>query len=164
MKKTLILYISSLLISITSFAQTGDECKISQLIVGGNHSFQIVGNDSKPFIDSLFSHYPKTKRKGYIWKFKNVHIPGLEEPVTLQVHQGLHGEEVRNECDSSKCKDGFYFTTFTSEKYKQYRLENKKPNEKDAITIYVREGRNYGVSNSKDAEIVKAFLLAIYES
>ncbi|GEM_PF-5459384 len=164
MKKIFILSVFFCFVSLTSKAQTSEGYNMFQFIVGGNHSLQIVGDDSKSFVDSLFANYPKTKRKGYIWKFKNVVIPGLEDPVTLQVHQGLYGEDVINENDSNKCKNGFYFTTFTSEKYKQYRLENKKPTEQDAITIYIREGRNYGLSNKEDAEIVEAFLQAMYES
>lgn len=132
------------------------------LFIGGNQNFQIVGEDSKKLVDSLFAHYPKTNRKGYIWKFKNVAIPGIEEPVTLQVHQGLYGEHVEHSEDSTKCKNGHYFTTFTSEKYKQQRLANKKPNEQDAITIYIKEGRKYGISDVEDAKIAKAFLLALY--
>lgn len=164
MKKALIFYISFLIISGSSFAQNSENCSMHHLIIGGNHNFQIVGEDSKTFIDSLFAHYPKTKRKGYIWKFKNVAVPGIEEPVTLQVHQGLYGEHLEHAKDSTKCKNGHYFTTFTSERYKQQRLDNKKSNEQDAVTIYIKEGRNYGISNVEDAKIVKAFLISFYES
>jgi hypothetical protein len=164
MKTRLTFYIVSLFISAISFAQTSENSKISQLIVGGNHNFQLVGEDSKTLIDSLFAHYPKTKRKGYVWKFKNVEIPELDNSFTFQVHQGLYGEEVNNGCDTTKCKNGFYFTTFVSEKYKQHRLANKKATEQDAILIYVKNGRKYGASTKEDAEFVKAFLLAILES
>ena len=164
MKKTLILCIFTLFVLTSSFSQTSEDCTISQLVINGKHNFQVIGNDVNPFIDSLFSHYPKTKRKGYIWKFKKISISGLEDPITLHVHQGIYGRTAQNESDSTKCNGGFYFTTFTSKKYRRYRLDNLKENEQKAINIYIKKGRKYGISNEEDVKIIKLFLLAIYES
>lgn len=164
MGKALILFSATLLMVTNSFAQDSTSLKITNMKVGGNYNFQIVGEESIPFIDSLFSQYPDTKRKGYIWKFKNVAIPGLDNPVTLQVHQGLHGEDVNSANDSTKCGKSSYFTTFTSEKYKQQRLGNKKQTEQDAILIYVKKRRKFAVSNSEDAKLIKAYLLSLYNS
>lgn len=142
------------------FGQTADEDpQFRRLVVAGNYNFQIVGDDSDVLIDSLFAKFPKTKRKGYIWKFKNVEIPGIDEALTFQVHQGLYGEER----DTTKCSNGHYFTTFTNEKYKQQRLANQTPYEQGAITIYLKRGRQYGVDTCEEADLVKAFLLSLYE-
>ncbi len=163
MKKTLTLYFLFLFISITSTAQTSNDFEVHKFMVGGSHNFQIVGESSNDFADSLFAHFPKTKRKGYIWKFKNVTIPGIETPITFKVHQGLYGEYT-SENDSENCRGGHYFTTFTSEKYKQRRLSNKKSTEQFALTIYLKNGRNFAVTDSKEADIIKAFLLDLYKS
>jgi len=163
MKRKLTLYIASLLISVTLFAQENEDCTISQFVVGGKYNLQIIGDDANPFVDALVAHYPDSKRKGYYWKFKNIEIPGIDKPLTFEVRQGLFGQEQTDAGDGGQFQSSFYFATFTSEACKQDRLANRKPTEQDAISIYVKNGRNYGVSQ-EDAEIVRRFLLAIYRS
>ena len=87
MKTTIILLSLALLSYKQCFAQKSEGIRISQFIEGGNRSFQIIGAESNSFADSLFAYFQKTKRKGYIWKFKKVEIPGLDTPFTLQVYQ-----------------------------------------------------------------------------
>ena len=164
MKKILIL--SALLIGsvLQTNAQNSSQCTMTQLIAGGGRNFKIIGSESNSFADSLFSHFPDTKRKGYVWKFKKVHIPGIEEPLTLQVHQGLSGSSGKASCDNSVCRGGSYFNTFTSERYKQKRLNQNISSEQPAIIIYIKRGRNYGVSTKEEAELVRNYLLSVYQS
>lgn len=125
--------------------------------VGNSYDYQIIGDSSEVLVENLFNEFTKVKRKGYIWKFKNVDIPGLEEPVTLQIHQGMHGI-TNHEGDSSYCKNGSYFTTFTSEKYRQKRLTNQKPNEKLAVLVYIKRGRKFAIVDYKEAKLVEEYL------
>ncbi len=135
------------------------------MIVRGSRDFQIVGQASFTMIDALFTAFPKTKKKGYIWKFKQVNVPGLDAPVTFQVHQGLYGTNSNEAADStSKCKGGFYFNTFTSEKYKEIRLNQNRPNEQPAILIYVKRGRNFAIGTKEEAELIKTYLETIYKT
>lgn len=152
MKKTKILFALAFLTSYNTFSQTSDECNITYLITGGGRNFQIIGEESEKMIDSLFANLPGTKRKGYVWKFKRIHIPGIDQPVTIQVHQGLSG---KGENGSG------YFNTFTSEKYKTERLSRKKETDKPAIIIYVKHGRNHILKTEEEAKIVKEYLLSI---
>ncbi len=161
MKNSLIILCFILSSVNLSNAQNIDQCKMTELITGGGRNFQITGNDSNAFADSLFSHFPKMKRKGYIWKFKKITIPGIEEPLTLQVHQGLSRTFNNSNCDTSKCNKGSYFNTFTSEKYKQIRISQNKVTEQPALLIYVKRGRNYGLKTKEEAEIVRTYLLTI---
>lgn len=153
MKKSMLLIALTLCTSFSSFSQNSEEINLTYLIAGGGLNFQMTGNESSIMIDSLFANFPNTKRKGYVWKFKNIQIQGLDYPVTFQVHQGLSGEE----------GDGSgYFNTFTSEKYKTERLSRKIETEKVAIIIYVKKGRNHILKTEEEAKIVKEYLLSIY--
>jgi hypothetical protein len=153
MKNLVILIAFTLSTSYSTFSQTPEACKLTYLLAGGGRNFQLEGNESYMMIDSLFTNLPNTKRKGYIWKFKNVHVPGLDYPVTFQVHQGLAG----------KAENGRrYFNTFTSEKYRTERLSRKIESEDFAIIIYVKQGRNHVLKTEEEAKIVKNYLLSIY--
>lgn len=149
----MLLNILTLLTTFTSFSQTSDECNITHLIAGGGRNFQIIGDDSGKMIDSLFTNLPDTKRKGYVWKFKRIYIPGIDQSLTFQVHQGIAGSEENGRG---------YFNTFVSEKYKNERLARKKDTEKPAIIIYVKHGRNHIIKTEEEAKIVKDYLLLIY--
>lgn len=153
MKKLLLLFTLVLFTDYSSFSQTSDECNITYLIAGGGRNFQVIGNESYRMIDSLFANHPKTKMKGYVWKFKSIHVPGIDYPVTFQVHQGLSGKEGNGKG---------YFNTFVSEKYKKERLAQKKDVEKPAIIIYVKQGRNHVLKTDEEAKIVKEYLFSIY--
>jgi hypothetical protein len=153
MKKIMILFALTFFTCSSSFSQNSIENSLSYLIAGGGRNFQIIGNESSSMIDSLFAKLPNTKRKGYVWKFKNIQIPGLDYPVTFQVHKGLAGKDENGRG---------YFNTFKSEKYKTERLSRKKETEKYAIIIYVKQGRNHILKTEEDAKIVKDYLLMIY--
>lgn len=164
MKKSLLL-LSLLIVScFQSQAQDSEQCKITRLISGGSKNFQIIGDESGSFADSLFAQLPETKRKGYIWKFKKVRVPGIDEPLTFQVHQGLYGINEIPPSDTTSYRGSRYFHTFTSEKYKQLLLDNKKPTDEHAIVIYLRRGRKNAITTNEEAELVKKYLLSIYES
>lgn len=152
MKKSITLFVFTIFSSYFCFSQMNEDCKITHLIAGGGHNFQITGNQSGIMVDSLFTNLPEVKRKGYVWKFKNVYIPSLDQYVTFQVHQGVAGVESNGRG---------YFNTFVSEKYKAERLERKKENEKLAIIIYVKRGRNHVLKTDEEAKIVKDYLLSI---
>ena len=51
-----------------------------------------------------------------------------------------------------------------NEKYKKERLIKMKETEENAILIYIKEGKQYGISTREEAEIVEAFIFALYES
>jgi hypothetical protein len=164
MKKSLILLSLIISFSYQVNSQDTDGYKMTGLIAGGGKNIQIIGTESSLFVDSLFAQFPKTKRKGYIWKFKNVLIPGIDVPLTFQVHQGISGcssQEVNN--TNSCCTTG-YFRTFSNEKHKKILLENKKITEQVAIIIYLKRGRNHVIKTETDADLVKKHLLSIYNS
>jgi hypothetical protein len=164
MKKLLLLLSLLILSCFQSQAQDSEECKITSLITGRGKNFQIIGDESGSFADSLFARLPETKRKGYIWKFKKVHVPGIDEPLTFQVHQGLHGINEIPPSDTTSYRGSMFFHTFTSEKYKQSLLDHKKPTDELAIVIYLRRGRNHAIKTNEEAALVKSYLLSIYES
>ena len=163
MKQSLILLFAAFAFINYSTAQTPETYKITQLITGGGHNFQVIGTDSHAFVDSLFTQFSGTKRKGYVWKFRKVEIPGISEPVTLQVHQGIKGYYEKEKCDTNSCGGGSYFHTFTSEKYKKSLLSRKTDLEHPAIIIYIKRGRQYGLKTKEEAEIAKAYLRSIFE-
>lgn len=160
MKSTLI-FLFSFLYLLNAQAQVSQTSEITTAVSAGKHHFQIVGEHSNVFIDSLFANFPKTKRKGYVWRFKNIEIEGLDGSVTLEVHQGLSGDYVP--ADGTRCQSGYYFHTFTSEKYKSSLLSKRKANEQEAVMIYIKVGRKYGVDKA-EADAVMAFLKTIYAS
>ena len=162
MKKSLILLATLLICTTATFSQTKDDLKVVKMIIQGNYSFEFIGDKSSDLVDSLFTAFPKTKRKGYIWKFKNIQIEGIEEALTFQVHQGIYG--TYPDSDTTACKGGCYFNTFMNEKYKKERLIKMKETEENAILIYIKEGKQYGISTREEAEIVEAFIFALYES
>jgi len=151
MKKALLLTVLLAFTGLNSFSQSTDQCEISTLMLAGGSNFQIMGEGSNNMVDALFLKLPNTKRKGYIWKFKDVQIPGIETPITFQVHQGLAVRE----------NGAGYFNTFTSEKYKAERLAHKKDIEQAAIIIYVKQGRNFILKSEEEAKIVREYLLSI---
>jgi len=128
---------------------------------GSGKNIQIVGEESTAFTDSLFSHFDKTNKR-YITRFKNVSIEGIEEPITFQVHQGYSGTIDKKADDKSKCGGGSYFHTFDKKHNRKSFLANKKSNEKEAINIYLKRGRNFGIKSDEEFELVKKYLLSIY--
>ena len=42
--------------------------------------------------------------------------------------------------------------------------QKMKETEENAILIYIKEGKQYGISTREEAEIVEAFIFALYES
>lgn len=161
--KTLNLLIIIIIFS-PQFCSTQESKEINISTISSNYGtfYSISGENAVPYIDALFTQFSDKKKRGYIWKFKNVQIPGISKPVTLQVHQGIRGTKERDSCSTSKCGGGSYFHTFTSEKYKETLLSRKKDNEKDALVVYIRRGRSYGLKSKKDTELAKIFLESIY--
>ena len=95
---------------------------LNYLIAGGGehygvYDFTLSGEESKVMLNKLVGQYSKSKkREKYIWKIKKIEIPGLDKPVTLQIHQGLSGK-----------RENFtgYFTTFMNEADKKNKLTQK---------------------------------------
>lgn len=145
--------------AINSFSQSENSPKLDYLIAGGGehyggYNFTMTGEESKIMLTSLVGQYSESKKKEkYIWKIKNIEIPGLDETVTLQIHQGLSGK-----------RENFtgYFTTFMNETDKENKLAQKSDSEISSIIIYVKDGRKNALKNKEQAEIVKAYLLSIY--
>lgn len=161
MKTSLLILLLAISASI-SYSQDSDTIQFPQLIAGGGHNFQVIGDKSFAYRDSLFSHFDKKPGKRYIWQFKNVEIPGISEPVTLQVHQGVKGYTTAPRYDANWCGGESYFYTFTSEKLKKRILKNQNEFEYPGLVIYVRKGRNYGVAEG-EVEHLEAYLRSIYE-
>jgi hypothetical protein len=150
-------------------------CATFQLAIGQNKStlsfetfrtgegknIQIVGEESTAFTDSLFTHFDK-KNKRYITRFKNVSIEGIKKPITFQVHQGYSGKIDKEADDKSKKGGGSYFHTFDKKNNRKCFLANKKSTEKEAISIYLKRGRNFGIKSDEEFELVKKYLLSIY--
>lgn len=154
--------ILTVLFFITSFqisAQSTDKIAYSQFNASGGTHLQIVGAGSDQLADAMFSQFPDTKRNGYVWKFKKVSIPGISEPVTLQVHQGLYG--TRTTKSESSCCNETYFHTFDNEKYKQRLLAQQKDTEEKAILIYVKRGRNYNAASKEEVDLIKSYLSSL---
>lgn len=152
MKKTLTLLALTFCFVFQANAQNSEDLKLTYLIAHESWNFQIVGEESNQIVSSLFANLPETKRKGYKWKFKNVVIPGLDEPVTLQVHQGLAGQSANGRG---------YFNTFMNEEYREIRLAQNIGSENPAIIIYVKRGRNK-ILKTEEAKFVKEYLLSLY--
>ncbi|MGB0915790.1 MAG: hypothetical protein ACPGVI_06940, partial [Crocinitomicaceae bacterium] len=76
MKLTCLFLLSFFFLSTN--AQCNKDGALTQMRVGGNSNFQMVGDESNAFIDSLFENLPRTKRKNYIWTFKDVQVPGID--------------------------------------------------------------------------------------
>lgn len=153
----------TLLIVCAAFQQAIGQNKplLETISVGSGKNIQIIGEESLAFTDSLFSHFDK-KNKHYVTKFKNVSIEGVKEPITFQVQQGYFGTIDKKADDSSGCGVGFYFHTFNKKNNREAFLANKKSNENDSITIYLKRGRNFGVKDDAEFELIKEFLLSIY--
>ena len=162
MKKSLLLASLLIVSCFQSQAQDTEEIEMTSLITGGGKNFQIIGDESGAFVDSMFAQLPETKRKGYVWKFKKVQVPGIAEPLTFQVHQGIKGTNDINSTAKSDHKGSMYFHTFTSEKYKQSLLDNQKTTEELAIVIYLRRGRNHAIQTNEEAELVEHYLRSLY--
>lgn len=160
--KELLLLLSFLILSIHHVnSQVEKGYKMSVFITGGGQNIQIVGDESSVFVDSLFAHYPKTNKNGYVWKFKKVSVPGVEEPLIFQVHQGIYGLTGQKSCGTDSTCVGSYFHTFSNKKNKASLLANKRSTEQNAITVHLKRGRNYGVT-SEEVELIKAYLLSLY--
>ena len=159
--KTIFFFLCSFFF-LSANAQCNKDGALTGMISGGNHNFKMVGDESNAFIDSLFANLPETKRKGYTWKFKNVKVPGVAEPLTIDVRQGVYGVMQKKSINSCSGTSS-YFHVYTSEKYKQERLNVRKGTEKDGVIVYLRRGRQFGLSDKEEVELVKAYLLAIYE-
>ncbi|MFT4601062.1 MAG: putative dithiol-disulfide oxidoreductase (DUF899 family) [Arenicella sp.] len=152
MKKTILLSVF-IFLSIICFSNENPVKSVTYLKARGGWNFQIIGDiNSSTFINALFSNFSKTKKKGYVWKFKDIHIIGIENQLTFQVHKGLSGK---------KQDGGNYFRTFTSEKYKNQLLSNKKQNETEALIIYVKDGRKHPISTLDEAKVVKDYLVSL---
>lgn len=163
--KTLALLITAIFL-VTQFcsAQESNDVKISTISSSYWTFYSITGENVLPYIDSLFAQFSNKKKRGYVWKFKNVQIPGISNPVTFQIHQGIRGAKEKDSCSTSNCGGGSYFHTFTSETYKETLLSRKKENEKDALIVYIKRGRFYGLKSKEDAEIAKTYLESIYSN
>jgi hypothetical protein len=94
MKKSIFLTVLLSGFGLTSYSQMTTQCNINTLIAGGGNNFEIIGEESNLMVDSLFSNLPNTKRKGYKWKFKNIIIPGIDTPLSFQVHQGMRDVKI----------------------------------------------------------------------
>ncbi len=160
MKKSLILSLS-LLLSSAAISQVNEDLRTVHTLHRGHHNLKMIGDDTKAMIDVLFDSQDKKRRRGYVWKFKKVQIPGIDEPVTLQVHEGIHASKKINE---DECRVGSYFNTFVNDKYKLQRIEYLKPNEERAMLIYIIRGKQFGLDNRQEANLVKDYLLDLLES
>lgn len=163
MKQSLILLFS--IFALVNYASSQDSTSIQfpQIITGGGHNFQVIGEHSSPYKDSLLSHFGKEQKRGYVWKFKNVEIAGISQEVTLEVHQGLKGYTEKPKYDANRCGGKAYFYTFTSEKRKKEMLKNQSDLEFPGLIIYVKQGNRYGLKNPEEVKLMEAYLRAIYE-
>jgi hypothetical protein len=133
------------------YSQTNSP-EIQRVQTNYGQNFKLIGESSYDLIDNLFANYPKTNRgKKYVWKFKNINVPGIEEPVTFQVHQGIHGTKIFHE--NFKCELGCaYFHTFKNSKNKEEMLANlAKNNEQRAVIIYIKKGNKFGEVDKEKA-------------
>jgi len=151
--KKYILLSSVLFSSILCLANDKPAESVNLLKAGGGWNFQITGKEnSAKYINALFSNFPETKKKGYVWKFKNIEIDGIDHELTFQVHKGISGK---------KDNGAGYFHTFTSEKYKNQLLANQQQNESEALIIYVKDGRKHPLKSMDEATLVKDYLMSL---
>ncbi len=145
-----------------NLSASSESCQLNlrRSIAGGKVNYQVIGESSSQLKAAFFHYFQKAPNKKYVWKFKKVIIPGMDKPVTLQVHQGLHGtkEATANSCASG----GSYFNTFINEKYKTEREAQSLNNEEPALLIYIKQGRQFGVNCDK-AEYVEKFISTVYD-
>ncbi|MFT6846095.1 MAG: hypothetical protein ACJAUV_002298 [Flavobacteriales bacterium] len=146
---------------LPTMGQNKSTITLATFEVGSLKNIQVVGVEAIAFTDSLFAHFNK-KHSRYITKFKKVVIEGIKDPVTFQVHQGYHGTITKQENDTSKSYERAYFRTFTKKNDSSHSTKKKKENEQDAVTIYLKQGKNYGIKTDKELELIKKYLLTIY--
>lgn len=152
--KTTILILSILLLATVTNAQekTGTEFQYIKNFNGWH--LQLKGHDSQNVIDSLFAHHPKKKRVGHIWKFRKMKISGIDELVTLQVHEGVRGG-VWLRPDSLNCSGSSYFLTFRNKKDKKEKITNLKPSESLGAIVYIRMKKSV---TKEQAKLVEDYL------
>ncbi len=93
----------------------------------GERYFYINGDSYQKYVDSMFVLNPKTKRKGYIHKFSNVKIEGLEGTYDIKIQEGVSWITG--------------FNTFTSEKYRKKRIARMTDQEVFGTIIYVKKNK-----------------------
>lgn len=153
MKKSFIILFVLFLSASSAFSETGITNGISLFKAGHGWNFNVFGDEETArFTDALFSHFPEKSRKGHIWKLRNVHVDGIDQKLTLQVHEGIVSP---NNCG------GYGFHTFSSEKHKQSCLSNKKEGQKNGLLIYVKHGNKHVLKTREDADLVMNYLKSI---
>ena len=162
MKNIFILFSICILSTYHVFCQNDVGYKVTDFSTAATRHLKISGTESSVFIASLFTRFPETKRKDYTWKFKNVLIPGIEKPLTLQVHQGITGIEKKVVDDSTSSCSYTYFHTFMNDENKAKLLTEKKPSEQDAILIYIKRGRKKVIKTKEELKLVEEYILSLY--
>lgn len=116
------------------------------------YSFYIKGEKSDIFLDNMFKKYPKTKDKGYILKFKNITVDGINSNMNLKIHKGIHGD---------KENGGGYFITFKNDGDRSERIKNISDNQILGIIIYVMKGKNEFIETKEEADKFISFVLSM---
>lgn len=140
---------------ICSYGQENKDFKFTVLHAGYGLDLEVFGENSALLTNQLFEKFPNKKRKGYIWKFRKVEIPGLSQKITLQVHEGVHGKTLS--ANGEKVIGG-YFHTFSNAKYKSNYLTNLKSTEEIGLIIYLKKGRKHVVKTDEELILVKNYL------
>ncbi|MCG8575034.1 MAG: hypothetical protein MI810_09145 [Flavobacteriales bacterium] len=157
LKKSLLLLALVALFQFSAEAKS-DELNLKRVVSGQGTHFRISGEQSLKMADAFFIHFADSKRKGYIWNFKKVQIPGMEKKVNFQVMQGISGQN----SSSSSCCATSYFHAYTSERYKKQLDETRTEYEQDALMIYIRDGRNSVLNTDDKVALAMDFLKSIY--
>jgi hypothetical protein len=158
MKKILSI-LGLLIFSEFSFAQfhTPNALTITQSRGGedyGGYNFQMYGEESTRLKESLLLTFSDFKEHRYIWKIKKIQIPGIDDPVTIRLHEGLH---VKKETYQ------FQFLTFKNTKDKELKLLEMDEKENLGVLVYIQHGRKNALKTIEEAAIVKEYLLSLYE-
>lgn len=157
MKKALIVLLALLSLNVFSQTKTNEASRMiasrtSIVIDASNSNFEQIKS-------TLLASYP-SKQKEYTWTLKNVMIPGIDRPLTLDMQQGISG--VIKNCSSDEAfvcgSRGSYFLTFANEKEKQLKLNDLKSNENQTILIRAKHGKKYAFKNLEEVQLVKQYL------
>lgn len=158
MMKTTLLILIVFMVS-GSFSQEEIIHKPSHIFtVANTYNLQFIGDKSEKIVSVLFEKFPQVKRKKYIWKFKNVQVPGFEEALSFQVYQGVFGVDTTESIPEDQCSKHYYFLTFQNDMQKELRLAKNIPSEQIAISIYIKKAKKEPLKTRNEAVLVESYL------
>ena len=158
MKRSISSIILCLLITATGISQNNADVQITLIPkykrVDSTYSYRLYEEKADRLLENLKQANNCDNSKKGISRFRCQTIPGLDEKVTLRVHEGI---ESKNGVNTG-------FNTFYSEKYKSDRIANIKSNERLGIIVYILNNSRFNGNNAINSPDKKEIALRYIES